>query len=57
MTTLRNFLLALLVDGKTWNMELDEGMYLIDDRTMLNRTTLSKFGVDVGQVTLSFRKR
>ena len=57
MTTFRNFLLALLVDGKTWNMELDEGMYLIDDRTMLNRTTLSKFGVDVGQVTLSFRKR
>ena len=57
MTTFRNFLLALLVDGKTWNMDMDEGMYLIDDRTMLNRTTLSKFGVDVGQVTLSFRKR
>ena len=57
MTTFRTFLLALLVDGKTWNMDMDEGMYLIDDRTMLNRTTLSKFGVDVGQVTLSFRKR
>ena len=57
MTTLRNFLLALLVDGKTWNMELDEGMYLIDDKTMLNRTAMSKFGVEVGQVTLSFRKR
>ena len=29
----------------------------IDDKTMLNRTTMSKFGVRVGEVTLSFRKR
>jgi hypothetical protein len=32
-------------------------MYLVDERTMLNRTTMSKLGVRVGEVTLSFRRR
>ncbi|HEY5308389.1 MAG TPA: DUF3833 domain-containing protein [Casimicrobiaceae bacterium] len=52
-----NYVLALPVDGKTWNVDMDDWMYLIDDRTMLNRTTMSKFGFRVGEVTLSFRKR
>jgi len=52
-----NYVLALPVDGKTWNMDMDDWMYLIDDKTMLNRTTMSKFGFRVGEVTLSFRKR
>jgi Protein of unknown function (DUF3833) len=52
-----NYVLALPVDGKTWNMDMDDWMFLIDDRTMLNRTTMSKFGFRVGEVTLSFRKR
>jgi Protein of unknown function (DUF3833) len=52
-----NYVLALPVDGRTWNMDMDDWMYLIDDRTMLNRTTMSKFGFRVGEVTLSFRKR
>ena len=52
-----NYVLALPVDGRTWHMDMDDWMYLIDDRTMLNRTTMSKFGFKVGEVTLSFRKR
>jgi Protein of unknown function (DUF3833) len=52
-----NYVLALPVDGRVWNMDMDDWMYLIDDKTMLNRTTMSKFGVRVGEVTLSFRKR
>ncbi len=52
-----NYVLALPVDGQVWNMDMDDWMYLIDDRTMLNRTTMSKFGFRVGEVTLSFRKR
>ncbi len=51
------YVLALPVDGTTWHMDMDDWMFLIDDTTMLNRTTMSKFGVEVGQVTLSFRKR
>jgi len=52
-----NYVLALPVDGRTWNVDMDDWMFLIDDRTMLNRTTMSKFGIRVGEVTLSFRKR
>jgi hypothetical protein len=31
-------------------------MYLIDDKVMLNRAKMSKWGVELGQVTLSFIK-
>ena len=51
------YVLALPVDGKVWNMDMDDWMYLVDDKTMLNRTTMSKLGVRVGEVTLAFRKR
>ena len=51
------YVLALPVDGRVWNMDMDDWMYLIDDKTMLNRTTMSKFGFRVGEVTLAFRKR
>ena len=52
-----NYVLALPVDGRTWHLDMDDWMYLIDEKTMLNRTTMSKFGVKVGEVTLAFRKR
>ena len=51
------YTLALQVDGSTWNVEFDDWMYLIDDRVMLNRATMSKFGVRLGEVLLSFTKR
>ena len=52
-----NYVLALPVDGRVWNMAMDDRMYLIDEKTLLNRTTMSKFGFRVGEVTLAFRKR
>jgi hypothetical protein len=51
------YVLALPVDGKTWHVDMDDWMFLIDDQVMLNRTTMSKWGVDLGEVTLSFTKR
>lgn len=51
------YTLALPVDGRTWNVQMDDWMYLVDDRVMLNRTTMSKFGVKLGEVTISFEKR
>jgi hypothetical protein len=32
-------------------------MYLVDDDTMLNRSTINKFGIRFGDITISFRKR
>jgi hypothetical protein len=32
-------------------------MFLVDERIMLNRSFMSKFGFRLGEVTLSFRRR
>ena len=52
-----NYVLALPVDGRVWNVDVDDWMFLIDDRVMLNRSSVSKFGIHVGDITLSFRRR
>jgi len=52
-----NYTLALPVDGKVYHVDLDDWMVLIDDRVMLNRATMRKFGVRLGEITLSFTKR
>jgi len=51
------YVLALDVDGKIWHMEFDDWMFLVDDKVMLNRSEMRKFGFRVGEVTLSFRKK
>jgi hypothetical protein len=51
------YVLALPVDGKVYNVNFDDWMFLMDDKVMLNRSFMSKFGFDLGQVTLSFSKR
>lgn len=51
------YVLNLEVDGKTYAVDFDDWMYLMDGRVMLNRSVMSKFGVYLGEVTLSFRKR
>lgn len=50
------YTLRLEVDGSTWLVDFDDWMYLIDDKVMLNRAVMSKWGVELGQVTLSFIK-
>ena len=49
--------LNLPVDDSTYEMSMDDWMYLMDEDTLINRTTMSKFGVEVGQVTLFFRRQ
>lgn len=51
------YVLALPVDGKVYHVKFDDWMFLIDDKVMLNRSFMSKFGFALGQVTLSFTKR
>jgi len=48
--------LNLPVDGKTWQVHFDDWMYLLDDHTLANRSSMSKWGVELGQVSLFFRK-
>jgi len=51
------YVLKLEVEGKTWEVDFDDWMYMVDDQVMLNRSVMSKFGFRLGEVILSFRKR
>ena len=50
------YTLKLPVDGKVYEVQFDDWMYLVDERVMLNRATMRKFGFRLGEVTLSFQK-
>lgn len=41
----------------TVHLNVDDWMYLMDERTLLNRSTISKFGFEIAQVVIGFRKR
>ncbi len=51
------YTLALPVDGRTWHVDFDDWMFLMNERVMINRATMSKWGITLGEVTLSFTKR
>jgi hypothetical protein len=50
------YTLKLPVDGSVYEVQFDDWMYLMDERVMLNKAAMSKFGVHLGEVTLSFYK-
>ncbi|MES2508899.1 MAG: DUF3833 domain-containing protein [Pseudomonadota bacterium] len=52
-----SYTLNLPLDGKTLEVQFDDWMYLMSDKVMLNRAEMSKFGIKLGEVTLSFVKR
>ena len=51
------YVLALPVDGKIYNVDFDDWMFLMDDKVMMNRSYMSKWGFNLGEVTLTFAKR
>ena len=51
------YTLALPVDGRVIEVQFDDWMVLVDERVMLNKAVMSKFGLRLGEVTLSFSRR
>ena len=51
------YTLALPVDDRVIEVQMDDWMYLMSERVLLNKASMSKFGVQLGEVTLSFTKR
>ena len=51
------YTMALPVSGQTWHVQFDDWMYLMNEQVMLNKASMSKFGIFLGEVTLSFTKR
>lgn len=50
------YTLSLPVDGRVWEVDMDDWMYLVSDKVLLNKTAMRKFGITVGEVSLSFLK-
>lgn len=51
------YTLLLPVDGTTYEVQFDDWMYQMDEKVMLNKAEMSKFGIKLGEVTLSFFKK
>ncbi|MEO8104616.1 MAG: DUF3833 domain-containing protein [Betaproteobacteria bacterium] len=51
------YVLALPADAGGYHVAMDDWMWMIDERTLANRTTMSKFGVTVAEISIFFRKR
>ena len=51
------YTLSLPVDGKVYEVQFDDWMYLMDERVMLNKAVMTKFGIYLGEVQLTFIKR
>ena len=52
-----SYTLALPVEGTTLHVHMDDWMFLMNDRVMLNKARMTKLWVHLGDVTLSFMRR
>ena len=50
------YTLAIKVDNKTWNINLDDWIYQINNKRLLNKTVMKKFGFKVGEIILVIEK-
>lgn len=50
------YVLFLPVKGKTWRVKFDDWMFLQEDGVLVNRATLSKFGIRLGEITIFFTR-
>lgn len=48
--------LMVETDSGPRQLRLDDWLYMIDDNTIINRTAMSFYGIDVAEVTLSISK-
>lgn len=50
------YTLQVPVRGEVYEVQFDDWLHLIDERTVLNKAVMSKFGIRVGEIMLSFSK-
>ena len=51
-----SYVLALPVGEKIYHVNFDDWFYLQDEKVLLNRSVMSKFGLRLGELTLAFQK-
>ncbi|TKB49407.1 DUF3833 domain-containing protein [Ferrimonas sediminicola] len=48
--------MVLVTDDDEWQVSFDDLMVLVDDRHLLNRAKITKFGITVAEVFIAFQK-
>lgn len=51
-----SYRLALKVDGKTVEVNMDDWMYRVTNKLVINKTSMSKWGFHLGDVSLAIQK-
>ena len=46
----------LKVEGTSWKITFDDWLFQVSEDMLINKATMSKFGFEVGEVTIVFRK-
>jgi Protein of unknown function (DUF3833) len=50
------YTLKLPVDGKVWEVHMNDWLYLVDDKVLLNHAVMTKWGLRLGDVQIAFTK-
>jgi len=51
------YILRLPVDGTTYDIKIDDWLILMDEKRLINISSLTKFGFNVGRLTIFFEKK
>lgn len=51
-----NYHLNLAVGDRTWKVAMDDWMFLQQDQVLINKTKMSKFGIHLADITITFMK-
>ena len=51
------YTLRIPYDGDTTDVVVKDWLYLVDEQNLINRSTLHKFGLTVGEITLSIQQQ
>ena len=51
-----DYVLKVNVDGKNYDIRLIDWIYLVDEKTAINVSQMTKFGFRVGTLSISFKK-
>jgi len=47
----------LKVGDSVWNVGFDDWMFLMEDDVLINRAYVTRYGIEIGQVTIAFNKK
>lgn len=51
------YVLRVPVKNTTYDISMDDWMYRMDEKTLINRIEMRKFGLKVGELLITFRKK